>query len=333
MSESLSDLNENERSRDVVARFNRVIERNSLRYKSLTREAIEQAMVDAFNRSLPQIMGDEWQSYFAYFNESGELKIEVTRLNAVRDEGRYYYFNINLLGEYNIRLILQEFQKYLDYADNQAMYNKLKSLKNGLVYGSVVRYTGNTATVEFYTDDGEIMYGFCPMRHLIEDDRDFSVLRKRDSMLFYVRNIELQDNSRLEIQLSNRSKRIPELLLKRYLQEYGYPINDYRMRCVYRIPGEFSKIVVLNKVNNDVVNACKDELGVETLRIVAVDNKTDIAKFYRGLLSYEDLARNYDIIDRSSKNNRNKKDNRTTFTKEPVIDNNSVIQRFMRQSV
>ncbi len=53
-----------QRSRDIVSRFKRVIERNSLRYKILTRETIEQAMIDALNSSLPKILGDEQQSCF-----------------------------------------------------------------------------------------------------------------------------------------------------------------------------------------------------------------------------------------------------------------------------
>lgn len=315
-----------QRSRDIVSRFKRVIERNSLRYKILTRETIEQAMIDALNSSLPKILGDEQQSFFAYFDDTGEIMIEVTRLN-IFNNGRHYFFNLNLLGEKNVRQILEEFQQFLDYAENMAMYNKLKPLKNGLIYGQVVRYVDNTATVEFYTDDGEIVYGFCPMRHLIEKDRDYNTLREHDTMLFYVRNIILHNNSRLDIQLSNRSKRIPELLLKRYLQEYGYEIDEYQMKCVYRIPGQFSKIVVLNRIDSDVVNACRTELDGETLRIIAIDNKSDIAKFKRNLLSFDDLVKNYDTVKKS----QNKKHSQKNSTAKHTINTEipDVLKKFM----
>lgn len=315
-----------QRSRDIVSRFKRVIERNSLRYKILTQETIEQAMIDALNSALPKILGDEHQSFFAYFDKTGEICIEVTRLNSLTDN-KYYYFNLNFLGEHNVRKILEEFQQFLDYAENLAMYNKLKPLKNGLIYGQVVKYIDNTAIVEFYTDDGEIVYGFCPKRHLIEKDRDFLTLRNNETMLFYVRNIILHNDSRLDIQLSNRSTRIPELLLKRYLQEYGYEINEYQMKCIYRIPGKFSKIVVLNRIDNDIVNACREELGGETLRIIAIDNKSDIAKFKRNLLSFNDLAQNYDITKKSQYKKHFQKNSALKSTTD--TDKANVLKKFM----
>lgn len=314
-----------QRSRDIISRFKRVIDRNSSRYKNLTKESIEQAMIDALNSALPKILGDERQSFFAYFDKDGEICVEVTRLN-INNDNRYYFFNLNLLGEYNVRLILQEFQKFLDYADNLAIYNKIKPLKNGLIYGSVVRYTDNVATVEFYTDDGEVVYGFCPMRHLIEKDRDYQTLREHETMLFYVRNIILHDDSRLDVQLSNRSKRIPELLLKRYLQEYGYSVNEYQMKCVYRIPGKFSKIVVLNRINKEVVDACKDELGNnEVIRIIAIENKVDIAKFKKNLLSFDDLINNYDIVQKNKYKKHYQNKSSTTNNNETP----DVIKKFM----
>ena len=296
-----------QRSRDIVSRFKRVIERNSLRYKILTQETIEQAMIDALNSALPKILGDENQSFFAYFDKTGEICIEVTRLNSLTDN-KYYYFNLNFLGEHNVRKILEEFQQFLDYAENLAMFD-------------------NTATVEFYTDDGEIVYGFCPKRHLIEKDRDFLTLRNNETMLFYVRNIILHNDSRLDIQLSNRSTRIPELLLKRYLQEYGYEINEYQMKCIYRIPGKFSKIVVLNRIDNDIVNVCREELGGETLRIIAIDNKSDIAKFKRHLLSFNDLAQNYDITKKSQYKKHFQKNSALKSTAD--TDKANVLKKFM----
>ncbi len=56
-----------QRSRDIVSRFKRVIERNSLRYKILTRETIEQAMIDALNSALAKILGNEQHSFFCIF--------------------------------------------------------------------------------------------------------------------------------------------------------------------------------------------------------------------------------------------------------------------------
>ncbi len=291
------------KNKNVVARFKRVIDRNSARYKNLSKEAIEQALIDAFNTSLPAILGSDYQSFYAFWDINSELKIRVTRLTAITDDSRYYFFDLNGLSEHNIRLILKEFQSYLDYIENETQYKKIKSLKNGLVYGTVVRYTNNTATVEFYTDDGEIMYGFCDKRYLIESDRDMQTLREKDSMLFYVRNIRLYNNSRLHIQLSNRSIRIPELLLQKTLQENGYDLKDYPMKCIYRIPGQFSKIVVLNRIDKDIISLVKDKLYDETIRIIAIDNKIDINKFLHKIISFKQLGKQYDI---NIKNNPNK---------------------------
>lgn len=99
------------------------------------------------------------------------------------------------------------------------------------------------------------------------------------------------------------------------------------MKCVYRIPGQFSKIVVLSRIDSDVVNACKEELGGETLRIIAIDNQSDIAKFKRNLLSFDDLVKNYDTVKKS----QNKKYFQKNSATKPAINTeiSSVLKKFM----
>lgn len=284
---------------NVSARLKRIIDRNNNnpRYAALTKEDIEQAMIDALNTALPRILGSDYQSFYAYYDENNNIKIQVTRLVAgISEDNRYYFFNLDLLGEYNIRCILEEFQQYLDYRENKILYDKLKSVKNGLVYGSVIRYNNNIATVEIYTDDGISLHAFCDKRYLIESDRDSAVLYRKDSMPFYVKNIRLDNNSRLEVELSSRSMKLPELILYKNLEEYGYDTSEYKIKCIYRIPGKFSKLVVLNRVlDKEIVQAARDELGGEVLRIIPITDLVALNKFKNKLCSYEELAKIYDV--------------------------------------
>lgn len=283
-------------TKNVQERFKRVIERNNNnpRYNNLTREMIEQAMVDALNTSLPALLGSERQSFYAFWDKDNNIQVKVTRLiDNIKDEDRYYNFNLNLLGEMNIRAILEEFQLYLDYVENKVLFSKIKVLKNNLIYGSVVHYNNDLATIEFYTDDGVPIYAFCHKRFLIEEDRNIINLRKKESVLFYVKNIKLNKDSRLEIELSNRSIHIPELLLKKILQEYGYDLSAYPMKCVYRIPGKFSRLVVLHHVNKGVTAALKEELGGENIHIIAVTDEIDIYQYKKHKISFQELAKKY----------------------------------------
>ena len=280
------------KTRDILARFKRVIDRNinNPRYSHLTREDMEQSLVDSLNYSLPMLLGNEYQSFYAYYDNDGELKIEVTRTWSTNEDIRYYFFELGLLSEHNIVLILKEFQSYLDYAESNILFHKIKTLKNSLIYGSVIRYVNDEATVEFMTDDGEVMYGFCSKRHLLEEERSFEALRKEDIKLFYIRDIQLLKNSRLDIRLNTRSKRIPELLLKKYIQYYGYNIDDYRYKCIYRVPGKFCRIVTLNYIDKDIINSIQDELHSEVIQVLCIKDESLIRDFNINKLSYEQLA-------------------------------------------
>lgn len=284
---------------NVSTRLKRVIDRNNnnSRYAALTKEDIEQAMIDALNTALPRILGSDYQSFYAYYDENNNIKIQVTRLIAgISEDHRYYFFNLDLLGEYNIRRILEEFQQYLDYRENKILYDKLKSVKNGLIYGTVIRYINDTATVEIYTDDGISIHAFCHKRYLIENERDSSVLYRKDSMPFYVKNIRLDNNSRLEVELSSRSMKLPELILYKNLEDYGYDKSEYKIKCIYRIPGKFSKIVVLNKIlDKEIIQAAREELNGEVLRIISITDLVELNKFKNKLSSYKELAKMYDV--------------------------------------
>ena len=302
----------------TMRRILRIIKRtmNNERYHFLTEADIRQAMVDALHVGLSERFNYAWDfDVYWYKDENNEpaIKIEAIRIAQLQNADDSFEFNMELVGEFLLRFLLRRFQNFLDTAENKKLYNHIQYMKNGLVYGTIVRYVkkednednyniiSDYAVFEFYTDDGYLLYGQCSKRDLLPRSRDEYVLRRRDKVPLYIKNIVFNKNlNRVDILLSERSKRLPELILKQLMYEHDIDISSYRFKCTYRAVVKdkpnpldhtmFTIIVTLeHRIPIELINEMKQILKDETFQVICIEDANLLAKFERHLIGFEHL--------------------------------------------
>lgn len=321
--------------RNVVDRIFRVLDRNELseRYKYLTRTDLENAMISALHIQLTLQLGQE-QDFDVYWvdgeNGKKDIKCTVYRNYSVFGEESSYDFDISYLGEFRVLQILKHFQKILDDTEAKKAYKMYRTLPGGLVRGKVRSYITkeinpyikqNFAQIEFYTADNTMIIGTCYDIDLIKNLRSIEKLKSAGTIPFVVADIDyFSEKQQLEVRLSNRTKKLPELLIKESLNEYGFDPQKFRFKCIYREGGKYCKIISIGYIPKEVVEYVKDELAGEIVQIVAIDEPELIPKLDRGLISYKDIEYSQKTI----KNDRKKERMKKLKIKAKILDENGI---------
>lgn len=267
----MSDINDTK----VMRRLLKRVKEANLRYISIDDIAIKDAMAAAFKEYLNTCFGTTNILFDAYWKNDESIKITAYNLLSYIEKP----FDLGALSELRIREILALFNKHLDNAEALKDNELLKNLCGGLIYGHVVRFDDDMATVVFFDSKGNERYGFCKKRDLLPKERDSDILMRSPLLPFMVKSVGYSFNKlRLDLRLTRLSIKIPELLISESLQENGFNINNYHFKCVRRIGGSISLVGSIDFLPKSVIQDVCSKLGSEYLRVYAFKKNTTIAK-------------------------------------------------------
>ena len=320
---------ESAKHRNIQQRIANILNRNGMndRYVNLSKQDFKYSMEDAFHAELAYQLGQK-QDFLLYWeeDENGDdlLKVKVYRNYIIFDQEPDYDFDISFLGEERLVKILNHFQMFLDDRESKKAYEYNKSLRNGLVRGRVIKYNTKSdpdhnpelfryipydhAVIEFFTIEGVRLIGHCSFQNLPKDKRSFQALKSMGEIPFEVIDIQYsRELRRLDILLSFRSKKLPELIIEEGLQDNDYSIENYRYKCLYRDFGHYTELVIINRLPVEVFQHLEDSLKGEILRLYIINDPVLIHKLDLGTISYEELKTVQKATTKASRAERMKK--------------------------
>lgn len=246
------------------------------------------------------------------YNEDYLLKDAVAIIDCNKSIYRSKPIIINNISFSEFKEIMSFIYSKINSFINKLSVEISKEINNKIIFGKIINFVekdsynnpniySDYATIEF-SYNNRTYYGFCEKRHLNKyflnrnlnnNCGSYSIVGEKN-IPFVIRSVNyLKDNKRLEIQLSNNSKKVVKLLLDYFITSLGYNLSDYNYKVTRRIHSEISEIYSIGKFPKDVVDSVSKVLNNEIIKVKVISDINKITDYYNNVITFKELCNSH----------------------------------------